>query len=101
MNNINIGSDQNNFVVFSLDAVLRYVYIRTEQCPIKRARDIKVGIVDLTRKRDSYTLYTYDHEGKRAIAAESMKYASNGLNVYCSFMSSHMCRSFSPQSTIS
>ena len=43
-------------------------------------RDIKVGIVDLTRKRDSYTLYTYDNEGKRAIAAESMKYASNGLN---------------------
>jgi len=43
-------------------------------------RDIKVGIVDLTRKRDSYTLYTYDKEGKRAIAAESMKYASNGLN---------------------
>ena len=43
-------------------------------------RDIKVGIVDLTRKRDTYTLYTYDNEGKRAIAAESMKYASNGLN---------------------
>ena len=43
-------------------------------------RDIKVGIVDLTRKRDSYTLYTYDNEGKRAIAAESIKYASNGLN---------------------
>ena len=43
-------------------------------------RDIKVGIVDLTRKRDSYTLYTYDNEGKRAIAGESMKYASNGLN---------------------
>ena len=43
-------------------------------------RDIKVGIVDLTRKRDTYTLYTYDNEGKRAIAAESMKYASNGFN---------------------
>lgn len=43
-------------------------------------RDITVGMVDLTRKRDSYTLYTYDNEGKRAIAAESMKYASNGLN---------------------
>lgn len=43
-------------------------------------RDIKVGIVDLTKKRDSYLLYTYDNEGKRAIAAESMKYASNGLN---------------------
>ena len=46
----------------------------------KFKRDIKVGIVDLTRKRDTYTLYTYDNEGKRAIAAESMKYASNGLN---------------------
>ena len=43
-------------------------------------RDVKVGIVDLTRKRDSYILYTYDNEGKRSIAAESMKYASNGLN---------------------
>lgn len=43
-------------------------------------RDIKVGMVDLTRKRDTYTLYTYDNEGKRAIAAESLKYASNGLN---------------------
>ncbi len=43
-------------------------------------RDVKVGMVDLTRKRDTYTLYTYDNEGKRAIAAESMKYASNGLN---------------------
>ncbi len=43
-------------------------------------RNIKVGIIDLTRKRDTYTLYTYDNEGKRAIAAESMKYASNGLN---------------------
>lgn len=43
-------------------------------------RNVKVGIVDLTKKRDSYTLYTYDNEGKRAIAAESMKYASNGLN---------------------
>lgn len=43
-------------------------------------RDVKVGIVDLTKKRDSYLLYTYDNEGKRAIAAESMKYASNGMN---------------------
>ena len=43
-------------------------------------RNIKVAIVDLTKKRDTYTLYTYDNEGKRAIAAESMKYASNGLN---------------------
>lgn len=43
-------------------------------------RDIKVGMIDLTRKRDTYTLYTYENEGKRAIAAESLKYASNGLN---------------------
>jgi len=43
-------------------------------------KNIKVAIVDLTKKRDSYILYTYDNEGKRAIAAESMKYASNGLN---------------------
>jgi len=43
-------------------------------------KNVAVGIIDLTKKRDSYTLYTYDNEGKRAIAAESMKYASNGLN---------------------
>lgn len=43
-------------------------------------REIKTAIVDLTRKRDSYTLYTYDNEGKRGIAAESLKYASNGMN---------------------
>ena len=41
---------------------------------------VKTAIVDLTRKRDSYTIYTYDNEGKRNIAAESLKYASNGLN---------------------
>lgn len=41
---------------------------------------IKTAIVDVTRKRDTYTIYTYDNEGKRNIAAESMKYASNGLN---------------------
>lgn len=41
---------------------------------------IKTAIVDLTRKRDTYTIYTYDSEGKRHIAAESLKYASNGLN---------------------
>ncbi|MDD3303768.1 MAG: hypothetical protein PHP54_02510 [Clostridia bacterium] len=41
---------------------------------------IKTAIVDITRKRDSYTIYTYDNEGKRNIAAESMRYASNGLN---------------------
>ena len=41
---------------------------------------IKTAIVDLTKKRDTYTIYTYDNEGKRHIAAESLKYASNGLN---------------------
>ena len=41
---------------------------------------IKTAIVDVTRKRDTYTIYTYDNEGKRAIAAESLKYASNGIN---------------------
>lgn len=43
-------------------------------------KKIKVGIVDMTKKRDSYILYTYDNEGKRAIAAESLRYASGGLN---------------------
>lgn len=43
-------------------------------------KKITVGIVDMTKKRDSYTLYTYDNEGKRAIAAESLRYASNGMN---------------------
>ena len=42
--------------------------------------DVKTAIVDMTKKRDSYILYTYDNEGKRAIAAESLKYASNGMN---------------------
>lgn len=41
---------------------------------------IKTAIVDLTKKRDTYTIYTYDNEGKRHIAAESLKYAANGLN---------------------
>lgn len=41
---------------------------------------VKTAICDVTRKRDTYTIYTYDNEGKRAIAAESLKYASNGLN---------------------
>ncbi len=41
---------------------------------------IRTAIVDLTKKRDTYTIYTYDNEGKRNIAAESLKYASNGLN---------------------
>lgn len=41
---------------------------------------VKTAIVDVTRKRDTYTIYTYDNEGKRNIAAGSIKYASNGLN---------------------
>lgn len=41
---------------------------------------IKTAIVDVTKKRDTYTIYTYDNEGKRNIAAESLKYASNGMN---------------------
>lgn len=41
---------------------------------------VKTAILDVTRKRDSYTIYTYDNEGKRNIAAESLKYASNGIN---------------------
>ena len=43
-------------------------------------KNIKTAIVDMTRKRDTYSLFTYDNEGKRAIAAESLKYAANGLN---------------------
>jgi len=42
--------------------------------------DVRTAIVDMTKKRDSYILYTYDNEGKRSIAAESLKYASNGMN---------------------
>lgn len=41
---------------------------------------VKTAIIDMTRKKDTYTMYTYDNEGKRNIAAESLKYASNGLN---------------------
>ena len=41
---------------------------------------VRTAIIDVTRKRDSYTIYTYDNEGKRSIAAESLKYASNGMN---------------------
>ena len=41
---------------------------------------VKTAIVDVTRKRDSYTIYTYDNAGKRNIAAESLRYASNGFN---------------------
>lgn len=43
-------------------------------------KKVKTAIVDVTKKRDTYTMYTYDNEGKRNIAAESLKYASNGLN---------------------
>ncbi len=43
-------------------------------------KNIKTAIIDMTRKRDTYYMYTYDNEGKRSIAAESLKYASNGLN---------------------
>ena len=42
--------------------------------------DVRTAIVDMTKKRDSYILYTYDNEGKRAIASESLKYARNGMN---------------------
>lgn len=41
---------------------------------------VKTAIVDLTRKRDMYTIYTYDNTGKRNIAGESLRYASNGKN---------------------
>lgn len=41
---------------------------------------VRTAIVDVTRKRDTYTIYTYENEGKRSIAAESLKYASNGMN---------------------
>jgi hypothetical protein len=41
---------------------------------------VKTAIVDVTRKRDSYTIYTYDNTGKRNIAAESLRYASNGFD---------------------
>ena len=41
---------------------------------------VKTAIIDMTRNKDTYTMYTYDNEGKRNIAAESLKYASNGLN---------------------
>ncbi|MDO4282225.1 MAG: hypothetical protein Q4D02_01195 [Clostridia bacterium] len=41
---------------------------------------VKTAIIDVTRKRDTYTIYTYDNTGKRSIAAESLRYASNGMN---------------------
>ncbi len=43
-------------------------------------KNIKTAVVDMTKNKDTYTLFTYDNEGKRSIAAESLKYASNGLN---------------------
>lgn len=43
-------------------------------------RKVKTAIIDVTRKRDTYTIYTYDNSGKRSIAAESLRYASNGMN---------------------
>ncbi|MBR1883785.1 MAG: hypothetical protein IJ809_02400 [Clostridia bacterium] len=43
-------------------------------------KQIKTAIIDMTRKRDTFTIYTYDSEGKRNIAAESLKYASKGMN---------------------
>lgn len=41
---------------------------------------IKTAMVDMTRKRDLYTIYTYDNTGKRNIAGESLRYASSGKN---------------------
>ncbi len=41
---------------------------------------IKTAMVDMTRKRDLYTIYTYDNTGKRNIAGESLRYASSGRN---------------------
>ena len=41
---------------------------------------VKTAFVDMTRKRDMYTIYTYDNTGKRNIAGDSLKYASSGKN---------------------
>ena len=41
---------------------------------------VKTAIVDMTRKRDMYTIYTYDNTGKRNIAERSLQFASNGKN---------------------
>lgn len=41
---------------------------------------VKTAMVDMTRKRDLYTIYTYDNTGKRNIAGDSLKYASSGKN---------------------
>ncbi len=43
-------------------------------------KKVKTAIVDMTRKRDSYTIYTYDNTGKRNIAGQSLRYASSGKN---------------------
>lgn len=41
---------------------------------------IKTAIVDMTRKKDTYSIYTYDNEGKRNIAAQSLRYAAKGFD---------------------
>ena len=41
---------------------------------------VKTALVDMTRKRDLYTIYTYDNSGKRNIAGETLRYASAGKN---------------------
>ena len=41
---------------------------------------INTAIVDMTRKKDTFTIYTYDSEGKKNIASQSLKYASSGLD---------------------
>lgn len=41
---------------------------------------VKTAIVDMTRKKDTYTIYTYDSEGKRNIAAQSLRYAAKGFD---------------------
>lgn len=41
---------------------------------------VNTAMVDMTRKRDLYTIYTYDNTGKRNIAGDSLRYASSGKN---------------------
>ena len=43
-------------------------------------KGVKTAIVDMSRKRDMYTIYTYDNTGKRNIAGESLRYATRGKN---------------------
>ncbi len=43
-------------------------------------KKVKTAMVDMTRKRDLYTIYTYDNTGKRNIAGDSLRYASSGKN---------------------